>query len=71
MGAEAGGNLGPEELTTMVLVPQAVQKTRLQVIAAGGIGDARGFVAALALGAEGIQMGTRILATQECTVHGR
>jgi enoyl-[acyl-carrier protein] reductase II len=69
MGAEAGGNLGPEELTTMVLVPQAVQKTRLPVIAAGGIGDGRGFVAALALGAEGIQMGTRILATKECTVH--
>jgi enoyl-[acyl-carrier protein] reductase II len=71
MGAEAGGNLGPEELTTMVLVPQAVQKTRLPVIAAGGIGDAKGFIAALALGAEGVQMGTRILATQECTVHTR
>ena len=71
MGAEAGGNLGPAELTTMVLVPQAVRKTGLPVIAAGGIGDGRGFVAALALGAEGIQMGTRILATRECTVHGR
>ena len=69
MGAEAGGNLGPEELTTMVLVPQAVQRTSLPIIAAGGIGDAKGFLAALALGAEGIQMGTRILATRECTVH--
>ncbi|MBN1848526.1 MAG: nitronate monooxygenase [Deltaproteobacteria bacterium] len=71
MGSEAGGNLGPEELTTMVLVPQAVQKTRLPVVAAGGIGDGKGFLAALALGAEGIQMGTRILATRECTVHAR
>ena len=71
MGAEAGGNLAPEELTTMVLVPQIVSMTELPVIAAGGICDARGFVAALALGAGGIQMGTRILATQECTVHPR
>lgn len=69
MGAEAGGNLGPEELTTMVLVPQVVAMTRLPVVAAGGICDAKGFVAALALGAEGIQMGTRILATRECTIH--
>lgn len=69
MGAEAGGNLGPEELTTMVLVPQIVGMTELPVVAAGGICDAKGFIAALALGAEGIQMGTRILATQECTVH--
>ena len=69
MGAEAGGNLAPEELTTMVLVPQIVGTTELPVVAAGGICDAKGFVAALALGAEGIQMGTRILATQECTVH--
>ena len=61
MGAEAGGNLGPQELTTMVLVPQVVGMTGLPVIAAGGICDARGFVAALALGAEGIQMGTRLL----------
>ena len=69
MGAEAGGNLAPEELTTMVVVPQVVDRTGLPVIAAGGICDARGFIAALALGAEGIQMGTRILATKECTVH--
>jgi enoyl-[acyl-carrier protein] reductase II len=55
----------------MVLVPQAVNMTELPIVAAGGISDARGFVAALALGAEGIQMGTRILATQECTVHSR
>jgi enoyl-[acyl-carrier protein] reductase II len=71
MGAEAGGNLGPEEITTLVLVPQAVRMTKLPVIAAGGICDGRGFLAALAAGAEGIQMGTRILATKECTVHPR
>lgn len=69
MGAEAGGNLGPDELTTMVLVPQLVGVSKVPVVAAGGICDARGFVAALALGADGIQMGTRILATRECTVH--
>ncbi|MBW1785913.1 MAG: nitronate monooxygenase [Deltaproteobacteria bacterium] len=69
MGVEAGGNLGPDELSTLVLVPQVVRRTGLPVVAAGGICDAQGFVAALALGAEGIQMGTRILATRECTVH--
>jgi enoyl-[acyl-carrier protein] reductase II len=69
MGAEAGGNLAPEEMTTMALVPQIVDSTELPVIAAGGICDGRGLIAALALGAEGIQMGTRILATKECTVH--
>jgi enoyl-[acyl-carrier protein] reductase II len=71
MGAEAGGNLGPDELTTMVLVPQFVGMSKAPVVAAGGICDARGFVAALSLGADGIQMGTRILATRECTVHTR
>ncbi|MBW2346621.1 MAG: nitronate monooxygenase [Deltaproteobacteria bacterium] len=69
MGAEAGGNLGPDELATMVLVPQVARRIDLPVVAAGGIGDGRGLIAALALGAEGIQMGTRILATRECTVH--
>jgi len=71
MGAEAGGNLGPAELTTMVLVPQVARRIGIPVVAAGGICDAKGFIAALALGAEGIQMGTRILATRECTVHPR
>jgi len=71
MGAEAGGNLCPDELTTMVLVPQVADETGLPVVAAGGIADGRGFAAALALGADGIQMGTRLLATRECTVHPR
>jgi enoyl-[acyl-carrier protein] reductase II len=69
MGAEAGGNLCPDELSTLVLVPHIVDSTGLPVVAAGGIADGRGFAAALALGAEGIQMGTRLLATRECTVH--
>lgn len=69
MGVEAGGNLCPDELSTLVLVPQVADITGLPVVAAGGIADGRGMAAALALGAEGIQMGTRFLATRECTVH--
>jgi len=69
MGAEAGGNLCPDELSTMVLVPLIKDATRLPVIAAGGFVDGRGLAAALALGADGIQMGTRLLATREATVH--
>ena len=71
-GFEAGGHRGsflqPSEdsLTgTMALVPQVVDAVRLPVVAAGGIGDARGIVAALALGAEGVQMGTAFLACEE------
>jgi enoyl-[acyl-carrier protein] reductase II len=69
MGAEGGGNISPAELSTFVLVRQAVQETDLPVVAAGGICDGQGLAAALALGAEGIQMGTRFLATREATVH--
>lgn len=67
-GTEAGGLVGPLEVTTFILVPQVVDAVKVPVIAAGGIGDARGFVAALALGAEGVQMGTRFLATRECEI---
>ncbi len=67
-GVEAGGFLGLDEITTLVLVPQVVDAVKVPVIAAGGIGDARGFVAALALGAQGIQMGTRFIATKDCPV---
>lgn len=67
-GVESGGLQGRYETTTLVLVPQVVDAVSVPVIAAGGIGDERGFVAALALGAEGIQMGTRFLATRECPV---
>ncbi|MFZ5634903.1 MAG: enoyl-[acyl-carrier-protein] reductase FabK [Bacillota bacterium] len=66
-GMESGGHVG--ELTTMALVPQIVDAVDVPVIAAGGIFDGRGFVAALALGAVGVQMGTRFMCAQECTIH--
>ena len=66
-GGESGGHVG--ELTTMVLVPQIWDATDLPVIAAGGIADGRGAAAAFMLGACGIQMGTRFLSAEECTVH--
>lgn len=66
-GGESGGHVG--ELTTMVLVPQIADATPLPVVAAGGIADSRGFAAALMLGAEGIQMGTRFLSAKECSIH--
>lgn len=68
-GIEAGGHDGFEEITTMVLVRQAVSTLHVPVIAAGGIADARGFVAALALGAKGVQIGTRFAATYEAVGH--
>lgn len=68
-GYEAGGHNGMDELPTMVLVPQVVDAVSVPVVAAGGIVDARGFVAALALGADGVQMGTRFVATHECVAH--
>lgn len=66
-GCESGGHVG--ETTTMALVPQVCDAVRLPVIAAGGIADGRGFAAALMLGAQGIQMGTRFLCAGECTIH--
>ncbi len=66
-GTEAGGHIG--ELTTMSLVPQVADAVDIPIIAAGGIGDGRGFLAALALGAEGIQMGTRFVCSKEADVH--
>jgi enoyl-[acyl-carrier protein] reductase II len=68
-GFEAGGHNGFDELTTMVLVPQIADAVEIPVIAAGGIADARGLVAAFALDAEGVQMGTRFIATTECNAH--
>ena len=62
-GAEAGGHVG--SVSTLPLVPQVVDAVKIPVLAAGGIGDARGFLAAFALGAVGIQMGTRFMATAE------
>lgn len=66
-GTEAGGHIG--ELTTMALVPQVASAVKVPVIAAGGIADARGFSAALMLGAEGVQMGTIFICAQESPAH--
>ena len=66
-GGESGGHIG--EANTMALVPQVVDGVDIPVIAAGGIADGRGYAAALMLGAEGIQMGTRFLVAKECNVH--
>ena len=66
-GTEAGGHIG--EITTMCLVPQIADAVSIPVIAAGGIADARGAVAAFALGAEGIQVGTRFICSTECIAH--
>ncbi|RJP94204.1 MAG: nitronate monooxygenase [Desulfobacteraceae bacterium] len=67
-GFEAGGHVGRQGTTTMCLVPQLADALNIPVIAAGGIADARGVVAAFALGAEGVELGTRFVATQECPV---
>lgn len=66
VGQEGGGHLGRDDVGTMVLVPQVVDSVSIPVIASGGIGDGRGWMAAHALGAEGIEMGTRFIATKEC-----
>ena len=66
-GTEAGGHIG--ELTTMALVPSVAAAVSIPVIAAGGIVDGRGMLAAFALGAEGVQCGTRFLTVEECSVH--
>lgn len=66
VGQEGGGHLGRDDVGTMVLVPQVVDSVSIPVIASGGIGDGRGWMAAQALGAEGIEMGTRFIATREC-----
>lgn len=66
-GTEAGGHIG--ELTTMVLVPQVADAVSIPVIAAGGVADGRGMAASFALGAEGVQIGTRFICSDECSVH--
>ena len=66
-GTEAGGHIG--ESTTMTLVPQVVDAVSIPVVAAGGIGDGRGFAAAFMLGAEGVQIGTRFVIAKESIVH--
>jgi enoyl-[acyl-carrier protein] reductase II len=66
-GTESGGHIG--QATTMTLVPQVVDAVQIPVIAAGGIADGRGFAAAMMLGAEAVQMGTRFCVSNECTIH--
>ena len=68
-GMESGGEVG--ETTTMVLVPQVVDSVQIPVVAAGGIANGRGLAAALALGAQGVQMGTRFICSDECIAHPR
>ncbi len=66
-GMESGGHIG--EITTLPLIPQVVDAVGIPVVAAGGIADGRGLAAALALGAQGVQMGTRFVASAECIAH--
>ncbi|WP_289139059.1 nitronate monooxygenase family protein [uncultured Brevibacillus sp.] len=66
VGQEGGGHLGRDDIGTFVLIPRVVDSVKIPVLASGGIGDGRGILAALALGAEGVEMGTRFIATKEC-----
>ncbi|MEW6264078.1 MAG: nitronate monooxygenase [Thermodesulfobacteriota bacterium] len=68
-GTEGGGHSGFHQSSTLCLIPQVVDAVSLPVVAGGGIGDERGLMAALALGAEGVYMGTRFIATHECPAH--
>jgi NADH:quinone reductase (non-electrogenic) len=66
VGQEGGGHLGRDDLGTMILIPKVVDSVSIPVIASGGIGDGRGLMASICLGAEGVEMGTRFIATKEC-----
>jgi len=68
-GFECAGHPGEEDVPGLVLIPAAVRQLKIPVIASGGIGDGRGLAAALALGAQGVNMGTRFCATQEAPLH--
>ena len=69
VGVEGGGHLGRDDIGTMVLTPRIVDAVSIPVLASGGIADGRGLAAALALGAEGIELGTRFVAVQESNAH--
>jgi NAD(P)H-dependent flavin oxidoreductase YrpB (nitropropane dioxygenase family) len=66
VGYDAAGHTGLDDLPLSIMIPLAVDSVKIPVIAAGGVGDGRGFVAALALGASGVQIGTRFIASKEC-----
>ena len=68
IGFESAGHPGMDDVGSLVLIPGAVDNLKIPVIAAGGIGDGRGYVAALALGAQGVLMGTRFMASRECNL---
>jgi len=68
-GFEAGGHNGKEEITTMCLIPNVSENMNIPVIAAGGIGSGKAMLAAFSLGAEGVQIGSRFVASQECSAH--
>ncbi len=69
VGFEGGGHLGRDDIGTITLVPRIVDSVRIPVLASGGLAEGRGLAAALALGADGIELGTRFIATQECIAH--
>jgi len=69
VGYDGGGHLGRDDIGTMVLVPRILESVSIPVLASGGIGNGRGLAAALAMGASGIEMGTRFVATAECVAH--
>ena len=71
VGFECGGHPGMDDVTSLVLIPIAAESLRIPIIAGGGIANARGFLAALTLGAEGVVMGTRFVPTKECPAHPR
>ena len=68
-GFECAGHTGEDDIPGLILIPAAADKLKIPILASGGIGDARGLVAALALGAEGVNMGTRFCATREAPIH--
>ncbi|MFT4520895.1 MAG: NAD(P)H-dependent flavin oxidoreductase YrpB (nitropropane dioxygenase family) [Halioglobus sp.] len=68
-GFECAGHPGEDDVTGLILIPAAVQRLKIPVVASGGIADGRGLAAALALGAEGINMGTRFMVTKEAPIH--
>ncbi|GCE49555.1 enoyl-[acyl-carrier protein] reductase II [Thermosporothrix hazakensis] len=69
VGFEGGGHLGRDDIGTMVLTPRVIESVRIPVLASGGIADGRGLAAALALGADGVELGTRFVAVQESNAH--